>query len=137
MKNDFNEREAKLKKIRDLFLRFHKVLLDDDRAKYEREHGAVTSGRFLEMLLGDPNFAWLRTLSQLIVRIDESFDLDDGLSNEMLDGYFEEIGNLFDDSDEYQDFKEKLKPALEFNPNAQILKDQITEVWGSYSENSG
>lgn len=124
----FGEREARLKKIRDLFLKFHKVLLDSERAAYERENGRVTSGSFLEMLLGDPNFAWLRILSTLIVRIDESFDLDDGLSNDMLDGYFEEIGNLFDDGDEYQEFKEKLKDAFVENDEALELRRKIIEL---------
>ncbi len=128
MSREFGERELRLKEIRDFFLKFHKVLLDADRAKYELENGAVSSGKFLEMLLGDPNFAWLRTLSTLIVRIDESFDLDDGLSNDMLDGYFEEIGNLFDESDEYQEFKTKLKVALTENAEANSLRSNIIEL---------
>ncbi|MCB1025692.1 MAG: hypothetical protein KDB79_14945 [Acidobacteria bacterium] len=128
MSVEFSQREIRLKKIRDLFLKFHKVLMDAERAKYEEENGAVSSGKFLEMLLGDPKFAWLRTLSTLIVRIDESFDLDDGLSSDMVDGYFEEIGNLFDESEEYQEFKLKLKDALPENPEANRIGSEILEL---------
>ena len=122
---DFEQRKFDLKEIRNRFLRFHKILLDWDRAQYEREFGVVTSGKFLEMLLGDPRFAWLRTISTLIVRIDETFDLDDGMSNEMLEDFYEETRNLFDDSDEYSEFKQKLATALPENPEAQKLKEEI------------
>ena len=122
---NFEEKKANLKLIRHKFLRFHKILLDWDRAVYERENGVVTSGKFLELLLGDQRFAWLRTVSTLIVRIDESFDLDDGLSKDMVDGFYEEIGNLFDDSDEYQEFKTKMKVALPMNPEALTVQDEI------------
>ncbi len=47
------------------------MLLDDERAAYERIHGRVTPARLLELLLSDPWFAWLRTVSGLVVRIDE------------------------------------------------------------------
>jgi hypothetical protein len=39
---------------------------------YERDIERIHSqGRFLELLLHDPAFAWLRELSQLVVSIDE------------------------------------------------------------------
>ena len=110
--SNYKERKLRLKEIRNKLLRFHKVLLDWDRANYEEEFGVLTSGKFLEMLLSDERFAWLRTISTLIVKIDESFELDDGMSDEMLDGFYEETSNLFDDSDEYQDFKKRTAEAL-------------------------
>ena len=124
----FEDRKTNLKLIRNKFLRLHKILLDWERANYERTNGVVSSGKFLEMLLGDKRFAWLRTISTLIVRIDESFDLDDGLSSEMLDGFCEERGNLFDDSEEYLEFKERLKAALPENPEAEAIVDEIKNL---------
>ncbi len=126
--SNFEERKANLKEIRNKFLKFHKILLDWERARYEKEFGVVTSGKFLELLLGDPRFAWLRSISMLIVRIDETFDLSDGFSNEMLNGFFEEIGNLFDTTEEYQEFKEKLALALPENPESKALKSEIEEL---------
>jgi hypothetical protein len=47
-------------------------LLDAERARFEREHGRVTSsGQWLQLVLGHEQFAWLRPFSGLIVRIDE------------------------------------------------------------------
>jgi hypothetical protein len=53
-------------------LRLHKALLDDERVSYERVHGRIPSnGAFLQLVLEDAWFAWLRPLSQLIVKLDE------------------------------------------------------------------
>ena len=128
MSEMFEDRKIRIKKVRDKFLRFHKVLMDKERINYEREFGSLTPGQFLELLLGDERFAWLRVLSTLIVRIDEAFDLDDGLSSEMVDGFFEESRNLFDDSDEYKEFKEKLSVALVSNSDAISLKNDIQSL---------
>lgn len=57
--------------LRHALLRLHKTLLDWERAGYERIHGRQTSNDLLNALLNDAQFAWLRPLSQLIVRIDE------------------------------------------------------------------
>jgi hypothetical protein len=53
-------------------LRIHKALIDFERARYEREHGPVGGAvEFLQLLIRDPLFAWLRPMSALIVQIDE------------------------------------------------------------------
>ena len=53
-------------------LRLHKALLDSERVSYERVHGRIeTNGAFFQLVLGDAWFAWLRPLSQLMVKIDE------------------------------------------------------------------
>ena len=57
--------------LRRALLHLHKTLLDWERAAYERIHGRVSSHDLLHAILNDPQFAWLRPLSELIVRIDE------------------------------------------------------------------
>jgi hypothetical protein len=53
----------------------HKTLLDSERVGYEASFGNIpTPGAFLNLVMGDPWFAWLRTLSEFIVRIDETLD---------------------------------------------------------------
>jgi hypothetical protein len=63
--------EKLLGDLRQGLLRLHKTLLDWERGGYERIHGRQTSNDLLNALLNDPQFAWLRPISQLIVRIDE------------------------------------------------------------------
>lgn len=56
-------------------LRLHKALLDAERLLYERLHGRIASnGEFLQLVLGDSWFAWLRPLSQLMTRLDKLAD---------------------------------------------------------------
>lgn len=60
--------------LRDLsqsLLRLHKLLLDMERASYEAAHGSVNSSKLLQLVIEDEHFAWLRRISELIVRIDE------------------------------------------------------------------
>jgi len=58
--------------LRKSLLHLHKTLLEWERAAYERIHGRASPGALLTALMNDPQFAWLRPLSELIVRIDES-----------------------------------------------------------------
>lgn len=53
-------------------LRVHKALIDHERARYEQAHGPIGgAGAFLQVLIHDPHFAWLRPIPELVVRIDE------------------------------------------------------------------
>ncbi len=60
--------------LRKSLLHLHKTLLDWERAAYERIHGRVSSSELLKAIVEDPQFGWLRPISELIVRIDETVD---------------------------------------------------------------
>ncbi|MDE2476614.1 MAG: hypothetical protein KGO48_16290 [Alphaproteobacteria bacterium] len=60
-----------LQQIHAALLNLHKVLLDDERAGYERDHGRIAPAKMLQLVIGDAQFAWLRRISELIVQIDE------------------------------------------------------------------
>ncbi|HLH17174.1 MAG TPA: hypothetical protein VKX45_08130 [Bryobacteraceae bacterium] len=65
----------RLVNLRNGLLRLHKSLLDSERAAYERDVERITStGQYLNLVLNDPWFAWLRELSQFVVLIDETLD---------------------------------------------------------------
>jgi hypothetical protein len=126
MDNEFKAFEEGIKQARNRLLKLHKVLMDRDRSVYEMENGPVSPGRFLEMLLSEPRFEWLRVLSMLIVRIDEAFDLDDGVSPEMLEGFSREIRDIFDEgSGEYVDFQARFREALPSLAEAGRLRNEI------------
>ena len=68
--SDFRTR---LKSLRDGLLHLHKSLLELERAAYERDVAKITSaGQYLNLVLDDPAFLWLRELSAFIVMIDEA-----------------------------------------------------------------
>jgi len=62
--------------LRKTLLHLHKTLLDWERAAYERVHGRVSAGELLKVIVEDSQFAWLRPISELIVRIDETVDAE-------------------------------------------------------------
>lgn len=62
--------------LRKALLNLHKTLLDWERAAYERIHGRKSAGELLKVLMEDPQFAWLRPISELIVRIDETLEME-------------------------------------------------------------
>ena len=67
--------EQQLNLLRNGLLRLHKRLLDSEAAYYDHEVRRIESpGQLLDLALNHPSFAWLRELSQLIVRIDETID---------------------------------------------------------------
>jgi hypothetical protein len=65
---------ALLAELRRLLLQLHKTLIDWQRTDYERVHGRLQTSQLLNVMFNDKEFAWLRTMSGLIVRIDEALD---------------------------------------------------------------
>jgi catechol 2,3-dioxygenase len=66
------EMRTKLTELRTGLLTLHKTLLDDAKVSYEMDRGTIASaGALLQLVINDPWFAWLRQISELIVRIDE------------------------------------------------------------------
>jgi hypothetical protein len=131
MKNDnhtLNTKILLLKEARLQILKLHKLLLDIERNKYERENGQITSGQFLNLLLNDVDLQWLRKFSTLIVEIDETLDLDDGYTEEMIDKYLEQIRNLIDFNFADQNFKNKYKNAIQTDPIIAVKHSELKKM---------
>jgi hypothetical protein len=63
----------KLVEVRQTLLVLHKALLDSERTSYEIVHGPIASpAAFLQLLINDSWFAWLRPITTLVVEIDET-----------------------------------------------------------------
>jgi len=62
--------------LRKSLLHLHKTLLDWERAAYERIHGRVSSSELLKAIVEDPQFGWLRPISELIVHIDQTVETE-------------------------------------------------------------
>ena len=65
--------------LRRALLHLHKTLLDWERADYEMTHGRLEPMQALQLIYNDPQFAWLRPMSGLIVRIDEALDEEEAV----------------------------------------------------------
>lgn len=66
-----------LRNLHKALLHLHKALLNIERGNYESVHGKVSSGQLLQLVISDRQFTWLRSISELIVRLDELEEADD------------------------------------------------------------
>lgn len=83
-----------LKAVRLGLLRLHKALIDSERAVFEQSRGRLTSGQFLQALLQEPFFEWLRPFSGLIVRMDEALAAEEPVTEEDARSLIDEVRAL-------------------------------------------
>lgn len=107
------EKANRLKNARNLLLKLHKTLLDHERRIYEGINGPVNSGQFLNLLIEDADFAWLRKFSTLIVDIDEMFDQKDGFAEEAVELHLVKLRSLISMKDEDEVFRARYQSALQ------------------------
>lgn len=114
-----------LKTSRNILLKLHKSMLDLERELYEGIHGKQTPAQFLNLLLEDEDFSWLRKFSMLIVEIDEMFDLKEGHSDGMVAANLAKVRELVGmaETDEY--FKAKYQFSIQRDPNAAGLHSEL------------
>lgn len=124
--------EPMRKRLQDLhraLLRLHKGMLDAEREEYEREHGSVSGGRLLHLVINDPFFAWLRGISALIVRIDELMEeTDPPASKEKAEALLNEIKELLTPTDDGSEFQTRYVAALQRDPDAVLNHRQVMNI---------
>ena len=99
-------------------LRLHKALLDDERVSYERVHGRIPSnGAFLQLVLNDAWFAWLRPLSQLIAKLDELGEKGESPDGPDIATSIASIRTLLTPSEEGEGFGRQYHDALQRSPD--------------------
>jgi hypothetical protein len=107
------ENSERLKDARNLLLKLHKNLVDHERAIWEGINGQVTAAQFLNVLLEDRDFVWLRKFSTLIVDIDEMFAQRDGYTGETVELHLKKLRELVAMEGEDEEFKAKYQAALQ------------------------
>ncbi len=62
----------RLERARRDLLRVHRALLETERLRFEKVHGRVANNSaFLQLVIADPWFDWLRPMAQMVLMIDE------------------------------------------------------------------
>jgi len=123
----------KLKAVRNDLLKLHKTLLEHEKANYEAANGQIASTSiYLRLVLDDPHFAWLRILSGLIVEIDEAFDADEPVTDEIVYIFGDQIREMLMKGDAENEFARKYTLALENSHSAVMrhsgIADQLAEI---------
>ncbi|MBK7393274.1 MAG: hypothetical protein IPI64_08225 [Chloracidobacterium sp.] len=125
------ENAEKLKNARNILLKLHKSLLDLEREMYEGIHGELTPVQFVNLLMEDEDFAWLRKFSILIVEIDEMFASKEGFEAGMIEANLGKVVELVEmrEPDEY--FRAKYQFAIQRDPDAAGLHSQLRTLIGN------
>ncbi len=116
--------------LRNQLLSLHKILMLAERAEYEKEGNKIQGpNHLLQLLTGDPRFAWLRELSQLIVMIDEAMEEKPPISKERADALVEESRILLTGSNESGSFAEKYAATMQRVPSIAAAHAEISKAF--------
>lgn len=127
-----DETRQKLKGLSKSFLRLHKTLLEDVKAEYETKNGKIANTNiYLQLVIDDPYFAWLRKISSLIALIDEATSLRRPATETEAQELLAETKQLLEFQDADENFNDKFQTALQNNSDAVInfneAKSHLTE----------
>jgi catechol 2,3-dioxygenase len=111
------QNRTRLRELRGKLLQLHKVLLDDARATYEMDRGRIASNAtLLQLVINDPWFAWLHSLSELVVRIDETVDADAPATDADAATLIDQVEKLLTASETGEGFQRRYFDALQRQP---------------------
>jgi len=125
------ETREQLTKVRTVLLRLHKTLLDFEREGYERVHGKIESSyQFLNLVMQNPWFAWLRQLSELIVEMDELLAAKETPNEETAAALIQQARILLTPAELGSEFQKKYFTAMQQSPEVVVAHSEFANVLG-------
>ena len=123
----------KLAELREVLLTLHKALLDSERTAYEIRHGDIgPPAAFLNLLIHDPSFQWLRPITTLIVQIDETLAAKKPpASARDFEQLITDMRALLSPSREEADFWRRYFAVVQRDPAVALLHEQMEKVFSS------
>lgn len=119
----------RLRDLRLALLQLHKVLLDDARATYEMDRGHVgSSASLLQLVIDDPWFAWLHSVSELVVRIDETVDNGSVATDADATALMEQVERLLTASETGEGFQRRYFDALQRQPAVVLAHAAVRQI---------
>jgi hypothetical protein len=118
------------RRLRDLNRRLfelHGLLVDRERRAWESLHGPVGSRELLTLLISHEHFAWLRSLSGLMARIDELVDTDDAIADADARSLLRESRRLLKSGDSGA-FQDRYRDALQESPDVVIAHAKVSAI---------
>jgi hypothetical protein len=112
--------------LRHALLHLHKTLLDWERVHYERMHGRVSSHQLLQAIFADPQFAWLRPFSELIVHIDETLEHESPEAPADVTAIVDRARTLVAPEQLPDAHAERYREALQAHPDAVLAHRAVT-----------
>jgi hypothetical protein len=118
-----------LRDLRRGLLRLHKTLLDQETAAYEAARGSVTRGELLQLVINHEQFAWLHTISELIVRIDEMLSPKEPSPEADAQDLLTQARALLTPSETGDEFQRRYYTALQSEPEAVLAHREVMQVF--------
>jgi len=130
--NELTEKtRQQLVSVRQVLLRLHKTLLEFERESYERVEGRITNSyQFLQLVMSDPWFAWLRQLSELIVEMDELLAAREPVSESTAIALMEQSRILLTPTESGSEFQKKYFAAIQQSPEVVVAHSEFATVLG-------
>lgn len=121
----------RLRAIRAALLHLHKTLLEREREVYEREHGKIDSSyEYLNLVMHDYSFAWLRLLSELIVQIDETLDGRETPSEATANALIQQSRLLMTPNEDGPEFQRKYFASVQDSPDVVLAHAEFAKLLG-------
>ncbi len=118
--------------MRQPLLHLHKTLLDLEREAYERTHGRVdNSYEVLQLVMHDPWFAWLHSLSELMAQIDEMLDGKEPLKESEAVAVINQARVLLIPSETGSGFHKKYFSSLQQSPDVVLAHSEVVKYLGT------
>lgn len=105
---------------RSALLALHRALVERERRDYERIHGRVGGGEFLQGLIHDPAFAWLTPFTTLIVRLEELEDEKDEGAQQDVAATLAAIRELLSLDRERSEFHRRYAERVDQDPDVAV-----------------
>jgi hypothetical protein len=121
----------RLVELRDALLALHKSLIESERIGYEGTFGTIrTPANFLQLLMQDPWFAWLRPLSAFITSIDEALDGKEPITKSVADDFSKVARQMLAPEETGDGFGRQYFEALQRDPDVVMAHGGVMKVQG-------
>lgn len=115
---------------REDLLRVHRALLHVERLRYEKVHGRIANnGLFLQLVIIDPWFDWLRPMGQMVLLVDERMeDKDSPLETTEASALLSRARQLLRADASGDAFQRLYYQALQISPELAVLHGQVAKT---------
>ena len=123
------ETRDRLQAVRNGLLQLHKMMMDAEKNSYERANGPIASPHaFLQLLMYDPWFGWLRPVSELVVQIDELLDSRTPPGEAAGQATLREVRSLLNPVEEGEEFGVKYLKLMQTQPDVILKHGEIEKL---------
>lgn len=119
-----------LEVARTLMLKVHRALLEAERIRYEKARGRIeNNSAFLQLVINDPWFDWLRPMAQMVLLIDErTSDKKSPLGRDEARALLDRARALLKADPEGDAFQRLYADALQHSPALAVIARQVSTV---------